>query len=541
MESPRPIPRHSSTGATTLFFAAIILPLVFFLFTLSMDLRTYLLQRQSVQKNLDEAALYAYRFLNANYKDNSKGSIQAEERVKTLLKRYPDLEPFTTATLSSDFIQLNYSGTVPFSFARLFGGLTEGANPENSLSKASVPLYVSSRVRGTPFDTVIAIDRSYYLSPDILNQETWGNRAEWPESRFFRDEHPVVAKFFDPNIGTEREISVNPRTATQQCFNPAFSALKLAGVQVFDALNSFHLNYTSILFYPGGYSGVTILRDIHQQTSKPEATFTEIFQAQGTNGTQTLNDEYYDRDGTQVPRSVVLNNLCAACAESSSTPSNYWFPGRSDTGLDPLAGKPRMINTSGWTYDPAYDQFLLASEVIWSRSAIRSVGIQKEPSIKEVLDASFASVFSLDPLDSRSGLKGRSIKNILIFAGDVPRENGQRFEQSGAQDNVNIAMKESFQNFRNYLERINALAPPESPAMILNIYYLLFAHDGNKLAGESGRVADLRRFLDEESLFNGQKRPYFNMQLLYGEDPSSMAQGLVGILLLTQKSGVLSW
>ena len=61
---------RKQNGSLILFIAFVILPLIFLIFSLSLDISVYYTQSQKAQKTVDEAVMYGYKFLpseNAKY------------------------------------------------------------------------------------------------------------------------------------------------------------------------------------------------------------------------------------------------------------------------------------------------------------------------------------------------------------------------------------------------------------------------------------------------------------------------------------------
>ncbi len=486
---------QNTSGSITLFAAAIVLPLMLFLLSLSADIRAYVLARERAQHALDETGLYSYRFINAGHSGSAgvPGSGFAVTRAEAYIRRFPDVAPKTSISQEGDMLYLEYAGHVPLHFASFFSRFF------SSPDELSIPVQARTRVRGTVFDSVIAVDRSCYLSPSGSSEDAaWGDREEWPSSRLF-----------------EREFRTGlpARIATQQCFNPSFSALKTAAVESYAALHSFSLNRTAVGFFPGAHEWFTVLRPLSRTGDPPEADFIE---------------------------SISGNVACAAVAEDDESPRHYWFPDRQSQGSDALGGKPSMFKEH-WKYDPAYDEVLTASEVIWTRAALSgAMDTRKEPETHLVIEDLLPVMFASGSSHDRGGLRNRAVRSIFLLAGDVPRSRGVRFGDPG-DDSLRQKLHDAFERYRTWLKTWNSPAAGGGDLAILRFYYILLQPRYSDLSCDSTRLSELRDFLEEESLIDGAKKEYFNIRFSVAADGDSAGAKIMGALLLENKAGVISW
>ena len=220
-----------TAGSISFFVAAFVIPFLFFLFSLSLDLSKYYTETQKAQKAADDAALFAYRFLP--FGD------QAVIAARNFLNDYGNLAEGAEITADGHSVSIALNATSALSFARLFG------------LQAGVPMAAYARAWGTPLDAFIALDSSAQLGPAVPTGTPWGESDQWPAAYFFDALHPLY------NQG----VQIDPRLLTQRCFNPAFSALKKAAIAAYDYLSISPQNAVGVGFYPGAVSPLDLARD----------------------------------------------------------------------------------------------------------------------------------------------------------------------------------------------------------------------------------------------------------------------------------------
>ena len=124
----------------------------------------------------------------------------------------------------------------------------------------------------------------------------------WPASTFPKS--PKGRPYFFKRIDTgpsryrlDRQL-LNPLLATQQCFNPSFSALKDATIRMYDYLSSIPQNAVSVMVGP----------EMTQDATQSKGF--RILNTWGSN--QTLGIDTYDGEG-------ISDEYCLALAEANST------------------------------------------------------------------------------------------------------------------------------------------------------------------------------------------------------------------------------
>ena len=376
-------------GSTAFFVSAVVLPLMFFLFTISVDFHKYLSERQRVQQVLDDAALYAYRFLPFT---EAAASAAKSRIISAGLESYGDVAKILQVNTFGDSLVLNFKASAKLMFATYF------------VPGVSLPLIVNSRARGTVFNAAIAMDVSGYLAPDPQGRSPWGDETEWPAANFF-------------SVGQRPELEpasdqTKARVYTQQCFGPGFLGVKRTAIRVFDYFSSFSGNAIGLAVVPGEFSNYQRLRAV----TAPG----EVSSGEG--------------EAAFVPYSsnFAANDWCAAAAENEIQVDDYRFPVGDGIGAKvPVQTAAMMVTPGVWSYNQFYQAGLRARESLWSQAARTGKYFDTPKSIaairNELVGASSAT---------RSGLINSAINFGVIISGDLPRSSGKRFPDSAVTNNL---------------------------------------------------------------------------------------------------------
>jgi len=475
--------KKEEKGSMAFFVAAIVLPLLFFLFSLSLDMSTYYTENQKLQKVLDDAALHAYRFLP--YMED------AEVAAHSYLAQYGDLADNTDIVVTEDSVSLLSQKLSHLTFARLLG------------VDIGIPMTAYSRSRSTPFDALLLIDRASYLSPDPVAGTAWGDFSSWPAASFFQQANPISGA--DPTL--------NPVLLSQQCFNPAFSAIKTSAMQLYEYLISFQLNSVGVVVYPGNGNFVSTAREVlpgRDIAGGGEASFISYF------------------------ANYSGNEFCAAAAERENLYTQYQFPAANSKLEEEGAFFPpapvHMITPGSWQYNPQYQNHLRTREVIWSQATHEGSQAVNSARVFEEVHARLAG--SVSVLE-RGGLVHRPVKTAVIFAGDVPRIGGLRFPDVDPVTGTDIQAELS--------TVINALKNSVTQyGLNLQVYYLLFEHEGNASSNFAGRVEQLRTFFANAEMIDGQQTDAFRLKLFSGSNPDSVTADAISSLVLEKETTVIA-
>ncbi|MBX7144285.1 MAG: hypothetical protein K1X79_07520 [Oligoflexia bacterium] len=430
--------RHSQEcGSMTLFFAAAILPLLFLVFSLSLDAGRYYTALEKWQKVLDEAVTYGDHFLP--YQE------QAETATRSYLAQFGASS--AQVTVGADEVSALINLPVKLSFPQYFG------------MDLSIPLSTYSRARSTPFDSFVALDVSSYMGPSVFASTAWGDPAQWPPASFFEYEQPIV------------DISgvLNPLLVTQQCFNPVLSRYKESAQRAYEFLSHFSKNAVGVGVYPGYGTYIDVVRATESPDSRP------------VGGGEVDFDLYAGVHNRNV--------LCAAAAEREQAHAPYRFP-TYNSALEPnSSGNSGVLilpasDPSQYQVNAAYLPALRAREVIWSQ-AVREGTL---PETHEILRELRSQVVGAYFQGNRGGLSGNAVKSMFIFAGDVPWSLGARFPDAASSPLLQAQLAALRQDISD-----------SGNALRISLTYVLSRHLGNDSPDLDARVDALKQLFSSES------------------------------------------
>ena len=468
------------SGAAMIFVATIILPLFIFLLGITLDVNRYYAESRNAQTVLDQAALYGYRYLPFTE--------AASTAAVNYLGQYQDIQAQTEVTVTADSISLRFTRNFRTLFSRYFGINLE------------VPIALYSRSTGAGIDSLILMDTASYLGPGIPNGPAW---ADQPVSSFFDSEFPI----YHDLEGTGLPQLLDPLIATQQCFNPAFSALKIATIRSYEFLSTFSRNKVGLGFFPapGGYV------DFARAVTPPVAS-----------GTSS------DIAFLPYTGSLVSTHLCGAAAQRELHHDGYQLP-ESVAGMgglwQPQSGAPvDMISPLNWQFDPEYANYLQAKETIWSR-VVRANPLNT-PNMAALTQSIGASLFSVAP-DSNT----RSLKSVILFAGDLPYIDGVRLVNGAGSTNPTV-----YSALQAELTNLGSLAVDNE--LHARLYYVLFPHEGNQAGFNQGITALTTLF--EDVTLTEEQTGSFKATLLWANSASEAQEALLAYLALDRKMGVIA-
>jgi hypothetical protein len=480
----------SENGSLTIFIAFIILPIIFFLLTLSMDLSVYYTRSERAQKIVDEAVLYAHRFLPEQEQARNVANLYLQQNLESLGPMAAD----PVIDLTSDSVSILYHGSSGLTFAGLF----------SKDSPLSLPYNVFSSSRSTPLDIYLAVDTSSYLAPDLFNGSPWGALNEWPAANFFEHDYPLSVT--NPKDGSEKKIDT--RLATQQCFNEVLSAQKTAAIEVYDYLASFSLNSLGLGFYPTNAFTFDEAREIEKAGKRSDKE-----------GEADINPYF----GTPYQR----NSFCAAAAERESQNIAYNFPKISSqlmaNPLCPPGTASSITDATGKNINGDYQPCIQAKEAIWSRS-VYDAAAQDFPSVFEFISLSLIAPKSRGT--ERGGLISSVPKIGIILSGDLPRLGAERFPK----DTVYKALEQKFDKVAEEIE-LNKTN--------YTLYQVLFSHRGITDNAWDQNVAKYKEFLSKynsKQFSNGS----FKIKLFVADNPETVVSDIVSLILLEKRRVMIS-
>ena len=119
---------RTQQGSAILLFAAVLLPIIFFVFSITIDLKLFFSEQQRIQKALDEAGLQAYRFLNTGLGSIESTSSQISNIIHTHIQNRvgASISSKTSIVTGKDYIELEYFGSFPIIFGSYYQDAISG-------------------------------------------------------------------------------------------------------------------------------------------------------------------------------------------------------------------------------------------------------------------------------------------------------------------------------------------------------------------------------------------------------------------------------
>ena len=469
----------AATGSAIILFVA-LLPFLFFLLTIGLDVSRFYLERQRAQKQIDDAALFAYRYL--------PDSAAAEAAARNYLALYTPEAAETSISATADTITLALSSKYAVVFSQALG------------LDISLPIELEARAKGTPVDAFIALDTSSYLAPSIYSNSPWDNSE--------------VAQYFQSlNRGyidnTGQEITYNSNVLAEHCFNESFSALKRAAIGLVTHLSSFRWNAFGLGFFPG--EGALVGNAAGLATPEFDVirpVLAANIKVQGT--AETFLEEYQTN--------AISSFDCAAAAENEYANTRYQFP-----LLNPAASTiGPLTDAATKQIATAHSQALTAAEAIW----LRPVNIHRDAETDSVLKTIRTQLLTAPYLAERGILAAQPLKYAIILAGDVPRVGGLRFPAPAVQETLATT-----------LQQLQSELIAAKMVMKLNYIVLDHAHSpATTLATETAELADYFQTLTA----SGGSNAGLELRALYAASPDVLLGELLGALTQDRRTAVIS-
>ena len=466
------------SGSITFFVAALMLPALFLLFSLSLDVGKFYAEMDMAQKTIDDAVLFSYRYLPY--------AAEAKRAAEDYLAKAG--YPTAVVQTSNEMISIRYDTLCQLSFTKLLGVAVE------------IPLPVFSEAVGTPFDISLLVDSSGYMAPDVFQTTHWGTES----SHFYGTLYPRV----------HNNQLLDPQVLTEQCFNPLLSAVKRTAIGIYDYLSGSRLNAVGLSFAPGRPLLVDTARAVMPAGPRPDGT-----------GEADLSD--LNNTG------LAGDELCAAIVQEEPyrDPQPFAIPGYTNSiarGWNPADGRDMpMILDDGWKLNPNYQPYMQAREVIWSRAAHSGIAA----SIDAIISKMDSDLVGAAILQSRGGLAYKARKSGIILTADVPRLGTERFAHGG--DSVAQSMRESLTALRERLVTYK---------QDLRLYYLVFHNGlAFEEPDMQARIANLRSFfaeLEAELVVDDKRR--LELRVLDADDPDELARGVMTNLVLDNRNAMIS-
>ena len=469
---------EAQRGSITFLTVAALLPLIFVLFSLSLDLERYYTESNRLQKALDETALYAERFLPRVE--------LARQAAQSYLARFKIAPTAAITQVGAHSISISVNAAHHLTFPGALG------------VDISLPLRVTSQAWSKPFDMLIALDSSSYLAPAAqVGGRAWGEESEWPSADFFRN--------FLPRY--QAGVQIDPRLITQQCFNPVFSPLKLAAIRSYDYLAASALNSVGVLLFPAATGNIWELRRV------------------GRTGDRGAQQGEADFDSLSHSAQA-QDSWCAASFEQEFSTPGYNLPARAP-GIPaawepgPESGRPSSMVVPGTSeYDTAYQPWLQTREALWSRA----VQADRSADIAALLSAIEGELLGAASRGERKSMAERGTKGALILMGDLPRQGGVRFPASSVQ----TTMSEALLRFKTDLD---------ASAQKARLYFVIAQHP--ELASDIGsQVEVLNQFFAALGL--AEESAALNVSAVSAPNITELSGNVISQLLMERRGGVLA-
>lgn len=499
---------HSEQGIALLYFSAVILPLMVVLFSITIDIATYLTEERSAQVVLDKAAVHAQRFLP--YRED------AEQAFLSFVEQYPSLSSgsvsfnYNPIQQQNDVLTVQYERMFRPYFANYFGGGIQ------------FMLRARADVRATPLDVLLLLDSSHYMAPTIDSTVGWDNYG-LPDStaQIFASGLITLAQDLDGDGTTQ---VVPPMVLSQQCFSPPFRTLKKSAVQIYQYLASFRDNAVGVEVYPAGTPvGVS-------GTVELTASLRDILPS-------SLPDTPSELEFLSIATPFVKNEYCAAAAEREETANEFKFIVAPDDfiGLWRKAEDAPLYmidQAADWIFDNNYQTYLSAEDLIWSQ-AVRPNFLAPADTVA-ALDSVSAKLLTTEAIENRGGLKNAALKQVILLAGDTAWSGGERLVNSDGTRNNRVA-NDIIQALRAIVQGI---AP--YPDLHFRMNYIILRHQGSATNFELG-VEMLQQIINQTKTEVAEDvSSRFSIDLIWSDNPDALSSQVISYLAMSRKTGVVS-
>ncbi|MFN8390272.1 MAG: hypothetical protein U0136_08290 [Bdellovibrionota bacterium] len=258
-------PAYGGHAALYLLF---VLPIAITFTSVAVDISGWNACRDKLQQDADRIALQA-----ANLLPRTEDAIRfIAESAKSLSLPNAEIQAFVPDD-SHSAIGVAIRGYYRPAFAFVVNFFTPTVF---SISRTAVAQIV-------PTDAVLVLSDGSSLRPPLslptssapsFRFDSWGAEFDWPAASYFSCVRPV--RHAERNaLGWNWSLDWNRRDfkrwATQSCFNPSFTPLKVAAIGIANGLSAIGSNRLAVIFSPGGLSdqGFRIVRHIHSESDDP--------------------------------------------------------------------------------------------------------------------------------------------------------------------------------------------------------------------------------------------------------------------------------
>lgn len=387
---------------------------------LAVDVSRYQSLRERAQKEADRIALQAVRALPDRE--------LAREIVQKSLSALPDLE--LAQSPSGDSSLLIDDSSITLTVSGSSEAVFDAFLPKEHFFNVQ-EIATAARV---PQDVVLILADGHTLRPPA--RVNWGDATEWPASGYFRfvsNPNPrglpevgaAEEGVYWPQWWREWETELFQRWATQSCFNPNFTSLKLAAISYLDRLSAVKTNRVALFFAPGDDArlGYAVARSLSLfQPEQAEARWFSMMELPTYFGDETC--------------------LLFAHSETSAD-SRYHLPVQAKSLLPMTATTPgcnEVFRTTGWGslwFPNGHLEECFTTERLRLRESVyyrasRSTELPADAShifsaLEEAI-SELAREATLEQNRVRGNLFLTPLRQIFVLSDSLPRADGERFQ-----------------------------------------------------------------------------------------------------------------
>jgi len=424
----------SSEAGYTAFYALVILPVAMAFTMIAVDLSAWNAERETAQQAADRIAMEA-----------AKALPDVELAKQVVLRSVAQLPRLALAE------DENGPNSIPVSSNKITVTLTGSRDSVFDFfttNNSVLSISETATAQIVPTDFAVVISNNSKLRPPPY--AAWGDAVSWPSAGYFdRVKLPCSAttSAFPEICAQDKEVDFN-RWATQNCYNPAFSALKLGAINLSDFIASNSNNRLAVFFTPGDsqsqpYSRIRSLRFPESSAAVAEASWCSNTCETGKNccyadTAHFINDELciYLADNNISPgTSYQLPNWSTAYGFKKA--SAHFPPSKFPPGL-PLVG-PSALHLTNNLLSAEYRSQLTLAEAIYYRTTRASTSDSANQLIRTLNQAlsellstcsgSSCSDFDTNPVASRGNIHANTSRRIIALVNEIPEADNSELEQ----------------------------------------------------------------------------------------------------------------
>lgn len=544
---------------SVIFTAAVFIPFLFFLISLSLDVYSYYKSVAVEQGLLDSASLLAAKQLP----DSARARFVATKYLETFSRELKNQDPYRGSLSvgideAQNSVTLTLRGNAPIFFAKIIPKLFQGLSiPEG------IPFKLESEARTSPRDAVVFVDNGNYLAPSLASNEIWGWKlrdkhdhlgygyleiflpttdpgdSSWRAAKFFHDFGNVNA--LPGSERTRRRIQY-----TQQCFNPVFSALKDAAIHLYDEIAASYLNSVAVLSGPNASGQIERLRSL-----KAGGFFGGESEGRIENSNfYPVRDQHCLAAAERVSKEMDDWNASHPYTPGENSnfelpPARLWhaFPSFLGGSLSRIRGFSSRDTSFMFTYDdgsliPGREDSLTLREALWSRAVNPTRRLNFGRAVNEVVDELLGEGMHLRDAE-RGALKDATRSSAYMFLGGFPYINGVRYPAPDAKDGLEEMLDLANRRARDARRKIALyIIIPRTAEAFLSCEHIQcedFEDDFQELVRQVRPHAGGSYGSEKER----EKWNYLRVVPIRAPDPGSIATDLMAHLPLSERGVVL--